>query len=94
MFKQISEKEDTLENVNFSDVFSHLREEVMRSPEKLNTNQDTMANHQSKDLSDVSSITKNVTFNVFILGTLTILVKSWQLIIFHHNIYIPTSLDV
>ena len=62
MFKQISEKEDILENVNFNDVFSHLREEVIRSPEKLSTEQDTMANHQSKDQSDVSSITENVTF--------------------------------
>ena len=52
-FKQISERDEVLENVNFSDVFSQLRE-VLKSPEKLETDQEGITSHQSKDQSDVS----------------------------------------
>ena len=53
-FKQISEKEDILDNVNFSDVFSQLREEVMSSTEKFGPDPDTVTANQTKDHSDVS----------------------------------------
>ena len=52
-FKQISEREDILENVNFGDVFSQLQD-VLKSPEKSVPDQEALANHQSKDQSDAS----------------------------------------
>ena len=53
-FKQISEREDILENVNFGDVFSQLRG-VLNSPEKVKSGSDAVANQQMKEQSDVSS---------------------------------------
>lgn len=52
-FKQISEREDILENVNFGDVFSQLRE-VLKSPEKLESDLEALATQQMKEQSDVS----------------------------------------
>lgn len=52
-FKQISEREDILENVNFGDVFSQLRG-VLNSPEKVESDPEALTNQQTKEQSDVS----------------------------------------
>ena len=51
-FKQISEREDILENVNFGDVFSQLRE-VLKSPDKMDSGHEGLSAQQSKEQSDV-----------------------------------------
>lgn len=68
-FKQISDRDDVLENVNFGDVFSQLRG-VLKSPEKLESYQEVLPGQQTKDQSDVSN-TARASFTIYIQNAIT-----------------------